>query len=308
MTVPSPDDVRRIAAMTDRVTRNREITSAYRDFSIAIAARTGACANWCTFAHYASEQAGRTIRGEDWIDILEHNTLTGSVFAHPIRSTWRILLRHGLLNPDTFLGRIVHNVHTPFDALERASEAVTRGNLKVFDEIGYYFAQWLHTGKADFRDEKLLRSAFSLYERQATEPDPVLRSQMSFMANVQIGLHEQTRLQPEIKEALESLPSTFPLTFDRPARELVRRMITRSLMTLVLPTTTLQLGRHIDRPPAPTLTDIRDPELQAILARFEPCANHPDDCGADDWADLDQRMHFIVHVFRCFHETKELHQ
>jgi hypothetical protein len=85
-------------------------------------------------------------------------------------------------------------------------------------------------------------------------------------------------------------------------------MITRSLMTLVLPTATLQLGRHIDRAPAPTLTDIRDAELQAILARFEPCASHPDDCGADDWSNFDQRMHFIVHVFRCFHETKELHQ
>ena len=32
-------------------------------------------------------------------------------------------------------------LHTPFDAVELASDAVARGNRKVFEEIGYEFAR-----------------------------------------------------------------------------------------------------------------------------------------------------------------------
>ena len=44
-------------------------------------------------------------------------------------------------------------------------------------------------------------------------------------------------------------------------------------------------------------------ELAALIARFE---TEPDDAGARDWSDLDQRMHYIVHLFRCFHEREDL--
>ena len=40
-------------------------------------------------------------------------------------------------------GRITARLHTPFDAIELASDAVARGNLKVFEEIGYEFARYL---------------------------------------------------------------------------------------------------------------------------------------------------------------------
>lgn len=312
MNPPAPEEIQKIVAMPDRVQRNLEITRAYHRLSTAMAIRTGACLNWCSYATWASAQAGRTIRGEDWIDVLQHNTLTGPVLAHPVRTIWRWFLRLGLLQPDKALGRLVRKIHTPFDALERASDAVMRGNLKVFEEIGWQFSLYLHTGKPDLRPgpppdgQDLLHSAFDCYDRQRNEPDPVPRSQSVFLANIRIGLHEQTRLQPQIQEALEALPDTFPRTFDRPARVLVRKLITRSLMTLALPVTTLELGRHIDRPPAPTLAEIRAAELQELMARFEPCAGKSDDCGASDWANLDQRMHYILHVFRCFHENLEL--
>jgi hypothetical protein len=38
-------------------------------------------------------------------------------------------------------------------------------------------------------------------------------------------------------------------------------------------------------------------ELTQLLARFEPVAPAPDDCGARDWSDLDQRMDYIVQMF-----------
>ena len=43
-----------------------------------------------------------------------------------------------------------------------------------------------------------------------------------------------------------------------------------------------------------------------MIARFEPAPPAPDDCGARDWSDLDQRMHYLVHLFCAFHLRKEL--
>ena len=63
--VPDVAAVRRIAAIGDPVLRNLEITYCYSRLAAAVARRTGAGANWCTFATWASRQAGSTIRGED---------------------------------------------------------------------------------------------------------------------------------------------------------------------------------------------------------------------------------------------------
>ena len=62
---------------------------------------------------------------------------------HPFATVWRRLLRRGLFQPATRLGRLTAALHTPFDAFERASDAVARGNLKVFAEIGLEFARCL---------------------------------------------------------------------------------------------------------------------------------------------------------------------
>src|SRR5512133_1874541 len=140
---PSPDDVRRISAIENPVIRNLEITECYSRLAAALAARTGEGANWCTFATWASRQAGRTIRGEDLQDELARSLVGGRWLVHPIRTLWRRLLRRGLFNRATRLGRLTSELHTPFDAFERASEAVARGNKKVFDEIGLEFARYL---------------------------------------------------------------------------------------------------------------------------------------------------------------------
>src|SRR5699024_8575495 len=83
-------------------------------------------------------------------------------------------------------------------------------------------------------------------------------------------------------------------------RDLVCRIVTDSLMTLALPSTTLALGWHLDRPPAPSLATISDPDARYLLARFEPESGTCNDCGAKDWSDITQRMHYIVHLFWAF--------
>ena len=112
----------------------------------------------------------------------------------------------------------------PAAAFDRASEAVGRGNKKVFEEIGFEFARFLSACLSDttFDEEKIahfcaqlqpgeppdgqryLRQAFTRYYQSFFEPEAKARAELLLLANVEIGFHEQTRLQPEITEALDA--------------------------------------------------------------------------------------------------------
>src|SRR4051794_5329317 len=118
---PTVGEVRRIAAIADPAVRNLAITECYSRLAAALAARTGAGANWCTYATWASRQAGRTIRGEDLSGQIERRLRESRPLLRPVQTLWRRLLRRGLLNPQTRLGRLVAELHTPFDAVERAA-------------------------------------------------------------------------------------------------------------------------------------------------------------------------------------------
>jgi hypothetical protein len=66
VSAPTVAHVERVASHNDPVVRNLQITQCYHELSRALAARTGgAPGNWCTFATWASKQAGQTIRKED---------------------------------------------------------------------------------------------------------------------------------------------------------------------------------------------------------------------------------------------------
>src|SRR5262249_22319770 len=123
-TGPRVEDVDRIAAMIDPVIRNLEITECYADLSVDMRGRTGGAADWCTCAAWASRQAGRTIRGEDLLDKLDQVLGRRSWIVAPLSAVSRLLLRKGLFQKNTALGRAVAEIHTPFDAFERASTEV----------------------------------------------------------------------------------------------------------------------------------------------------------------------------------------
>ena len=67
VTASAPDvaEVDHVSAIASPVIRNLRITYCYSRLAAAVADRCGTGANWCTFATWASRQAGRTIRGED---------------------------------------------------------------------------------------------------------------------------------------------------------------------------------------------------------------------------------------------------
>lgn len=353
---PTPADVRAVAALRNPILRNLRITECYYRLSAAMASRTDGSANWCTFATWASRQAGRTIRAEDFMEQLSGVLASASApWLHPVASLWRWLLRKGIFEPESRLGRLVHDIHSPFDAFERASDAVARGNRKVFEEIGLEFARYLEAcprgldpGSEEFKQflsglrpgappdgQDLLRSAFLLYQNRSAE-GTARRAQQLFKANLEIGLHEQTRLQPEIREAIVAGPETaenlgrrllahFHLRLGpaaKPAaivmgfpakrfREFVDtitcRVITECLMVLRLSDELLlALGKHLDRPFPSSLEKLDEPELEKLLREFEPAEGAVDNCGANDWSALPERMHYIIHLFRCFHDAREL--
>ena len=95
-------------------------------------------ANWCTFAVWASKQAGVTIRDED---------LDRAVRARLVRSS---VLRGPILRVIELVGGTVeHHVQrlakliADFGPFRRSSDAVARGNKKVYEEIGREFARFL---------------------------------------------------------------------------------------------------------------------------------------------------------------------
>ncbi len=355
--MPTPSDVERIAAIRSPVVRNLEITHAYAQLAMAMARRTGDGANWCCFATWASRQAGRTIRGEDLIGHVQHRLGAGATLLHPLATLGRWLLRFGLFHPDTLIGRVTDRLHTPFDAFERASAAVARGNLKVFAEIGREFARYLHECPPDAEPDspeclafleglrpgdppdgqRLLRQAFGRYQRQRFETDPKVRCELALLANLEIGLHEQTRLQPEIREALDApyvtredlgrrITSLVPgaashsrllgpvvwtlAKLAAPAEAAMGRFardaITASFMVLALPDRRLALGEHLADPFPEPFQEVTDEELAELRARFGCLTGDADDCGARDWAVLEQRMHYIVHLFCAFHLCEDL--
>lgn len=357
---PTVDEIDRIAQVRDPIVRNLLITEAYHRAARALASRTGAAANWCHFATWASRQAGQTIRGEDLVEALRCRLDLPVSVTHPIHSLWRKLLAAGLFDPATRLGRIVRAVRGPLDPFERTSDAVARGNRKVFEEIAREFARFLAGPASDrapdeaalerflasLRDgdppegQQLLRRAFTRYYQALFEPALPRRAALLYLANVEVGWHEQSRLQPEIQEALEApaielqalgmrllavvhpaadrwpravrvplalAAGTAGWPLARAARRVAREAITECLMVLRMPAgRVLRLSRNLDAPYPASLRRLSDPDATAVLERFHCDASGAHDCSTQDWARLDQRMHFISHLFRAFQEDPSI--
>ena len=222
---PTPADVDRIATLADPVLRNLQITQCYHELSTAMAALTGPLANWCTFATWASKQAGQSIRKEDLARTFE-DLLVRSRSATNAMDTLAEAdsETRGLHAPDIdAIREALRQALSPAAAFERVSDAIARGNKKVFEEIGREFARFLalcQNGPLDDAiveefcnglrpgeppdGQRYLRQAFRRYAQAMLETDAKRKCELMLLANVEIGFHEQTRLQPEIVEALDA--------------------------------------------------------------------------------------------------------
>jgi hypothetical protein len=83
-------------------------------------------------------------------------------------------------------------------------------------------------------------------------------------------------------------------------------VLTECFMTLDLPGGRLRLGRDVAGVSAAMLREPTTPELVELLATVDPEAGSALGSGAEDWADLSQRMHFIAELFRSRQEDDSL--
>jgi hypothetical protein len=239
-TPPTVSDVDRIAAHAEPVVRNLQITHCYHELSLALAGLTGGSANWCTFAVWASKQVGQAIRQEDlartFERLLQASPETAAGIELVVRSLRRVVPKDAVEGAE----RLVRQAVVAVAGLDAVSDAAAKGNLKVFEEIAREFARFVATFGADtvaderrisgFREgiregeppdgQRYLRQAFTRYYRAMFTSDPKRRAELLLLANLEIGLHEQTRLQPEITASLEA-PVLDPGELERRLLELV---------------------------------------------------------------------------------------
>lgn len=361
----SLQEVERISAMQDAITRNFQITRSYHELSLLMATRTGPCANWCTFATWASRQAGQTIRREDLTKVLEERLSAVPEIEMAITNIVKGALLKGSQLGHQGIKKLVWEVADPKAAAQRASEAVARGNRKVYAEIGLEFARFLETCLADTAFDPLhiaafcnslrpgdppdgqqyLRQAFSRYYESFFETDPKKKAELILWANIEIGFHEQTRLQPEIKEAMEAavmdpklfkknlliilfpkqkwltdIGSLFSMLFRRPTpldnaishftdlmRRQIRIFLSAHLMELSFPKgINLRLGKDLKSVYPASLEQLALPGLISLMEKIDPTRDSLKETAAIDWANFTDRLHFIADLFRCYQETPDL--
>jgi hypothetical protein len=359
--LPTIEEVNRIAARTDAAVRNLQITWCYHELSAALQAGLGPGANWCTFATWASRQAGQTIRKEDLQRLLKRRLRRDA----EVQQANQLLAAEAQTDETLLTADLLFDSGSLSDPLEAASQAVGRGNLKVFAEIGREFARF---GATCLQDEtpdpdriegfcqelrpgeppegqRYLRQAFQHYYQARFAASEKARAELILLANLEIGFHEQTRLQPEIAESLDAglvsslafarklLAALFPFNgwlalanlylrrwLGRPTRldqalraleAAVRRelrlVLTEIMMTITLPGgRVLRLAEDLPAGYPASLQTIDLQELKSLLAAVDPHPDSPLGSGALDWADLPERLHYIAELFRCYQETPDL--
>jgi hypothetical protein len=330
----------------------------------AVAGLIGPGTNWCALATWASKQAGQSIRKEDLRRALQRR-LRSSAEATDAAQTL-VGADQRTASPEAFsvTGALdaIWDALSPAAAFERTSEAVARGNLKVFEEIGFQYARFLDTFADGQPDEaKLavfcegiqpgdppegqgcLRLAFTHYHQSWAAGDERSKAEFMYLANLEIGFHEQTRLQPEIVDALHApiydprrlrrrlmdqiLPNPTarlrhalarlsgrarPIIQARDdlageAMRIARLIVTERMMTLTMPDDqALQMGQDLQGSFPEVLRTLELPDLRALLDRIDPTPDSLLDTGAYDWGNLPDRMHFIADLFRIYHSDARL--
>jgi len=220
---PRVEEIDSIASLTDPVLRNLQITQCYCELSTAFAVRMGPVANWCTFATWASKQAGQTIRREDLQRTIEALLKNEPEIEAALSLIATLAKQSGAQESfdqlrQSTLGILVAT------AANSASDAISRGNKKVFEEIAREFSRFIATCFSDTAyvqshvddfcqqlhaglppdGQEYLRNAFNYYYQAFFEKDLKKKTELNFLANLKIGFHEQNRLQPEIGEALNA--------------------------------------------------------------------------------------------------------
>ncbi len=342
-----------IVAIEDPAVRNLWITQTYADFGARLDRLIGGDHTWCSFATWASNTAGVSIRGAELPGFVEAILDGASPHIDAVGAAAND--DHALLD-HLGISHLVHRSHIDAlaaNSIAQVSEHIAHGNTLVFAELAPLFERFIaemerraeiagsvvglddaaigplldDLGVPSAGEEPLVRAAFERYAAAVGAEDTSRRAQLVLAANISAVLHEQQRLQRDVAQAIDacvvdvvghleaftahvvhvpSLHQALHHAIGRcaaPVEKIWEHLATALMMTLDVPGETLHLGRELPAPagkplfPA-VLADITDVGLQILLEDWDPSGGTGRDCGAGDWANLRQRMGYIVNLFR----------
>jgi hypothetical protein len=320
----------RVLADPDAVRRNRWITQTYWELAEPLRRVFPRDGTWLSFAVWASSSAGRLIPPGATLDLLAEGPQERAALSR----VKRVLDALGV-------GRAI-------DAVARSvSDHTADGNRLVFAELAPLFAQLgdalstappARAGAVAWPASAApaLTRALGRYLEAASSRSDDERAELILLANLEIVLHEQRRLDGAVRRALDAvvLDGLLPLLFDGapawlPARlagwlrtpgSLLHSLVTRvaerfatdALLTLRIHRKELVLSQDVrarGRGRAlfpPDLSTIESPELQKFLAHWDQTGGTGIGSGAENWADLTDRMNFICTLFRSQQQEPEL--
>jgi hypothetical protein len=232
------------------------------------------------------------------------------------------------------------------EALRRMSLLVSEGNVTVFEELAWPFASFINTFTRDwaydkgklqtFLDENFrpgplreggqdyLIEAFTAYYNSRYETRAKEKAEYILQGSLLVGLHEQTRLQPQIEQAL-AIP--LELFSDSPrlsgakkkalkkqpavTRKIFSKAITQMMMSITLPSRELKLSESVIAPTGITsyprdLLQVGNVRCLELIRMFEIGQDTLSGSGANNWASLGDRMSFVVDFFRSHQQYKRM--
>lgn len=311
------------------VVRNLLITEAYHELGEELDRRLDSTeAMWCHFGCWASKTAGTFIRKEfvpSFLEALPRSILflrsleslvdqiAGEVSGHITEGNLKVFAELG-----PFFSELIECLPGPAQLDETRLQA-------LIDRLA--------PGRSIDGGQDLLREACGHLRELTQTSDADRKAELTLWISCLVGLHEQIRLQPHIAGALDApvevtlldlwnaqngwiqrllpraLTQAFASFIDRRIQRAWEYFATWELMVLQIGAETLHLGRDLPRSPFPAgLTEIADPQLRELLRRFDPNLKTTVGSGAENWTILNDRMGYIVELFRVRQSSPVLHE
>jgi hypothetical protein len=339
------DEIQSIVTQKDLVLRNLQVTQGYHRLTLGMQKVIGRSnVNWPAFAAHASKTAGYAIRQEVLPGAMTKPFLRIAGFRQTADFLNRCMVLNNANNrpcfdnrPGEFLTRISRSVSEgntivfgelayPFSQMiETFSNDWHYDGRKLEDFLGRFRPGPVQEGGQDY-----LIEAFAAYYQARFTHDRKLKAELVLRANFLVGLHEQIRLQPSIVRALTSpaevlLKEKLPLFSMIPngtnywgqvtgfSRDIAAEMATNAFMFISVPSGILSLSRDVRLPigimgfPA-ELKSLNDFRLRQLAQEWYGGLDTLTGSAATNWARLEDRMGFIIDMFRSYQQNASLYQ
>ena len=190
----------------------------------------------------------------------------------------------------------------------------------------YYRARWANQQNEKAELVLLANALLGAYEQ--TRLQPIAEAALSPFARrlpelERETLHALTKVLPAQRSALRPYARPWALQEESPVLRQVAdgyaRLLTRFIMMLQLPREgpgmeALHIGVGLPQPEPgqplypPPLDCLRDKRVESAIAEYDRSGGTARGCRAANWAALDDRMNYIVNVFRARQTTKALYE